>query len=91
MSSAGSPPAPFPVAGGHSCSHLLRKEAALSPKRKGDTRPVVCVVVGVGATVLEGGRRSSASGSGTPGGSAAAPSPRGNRTPLGQGKQGSEA
>lgn len=52
---------------------------------------MVRVVVGVGATVLEGGRRSSASGSGTPGRSAAVPSPRGNRTSLGQGEQGSEA
>lgn len=85
MSSAASPPnpAPFPVAWGHSCSHLPKRKAALSPKHKGATRPVVCVVVGMGATVLEGGRRFSASGSGTLGCAESSV----HRT-LGKGKQG---
>lgn len=45
---------------------------------------MVCVMVGVGATVLEGGWRFSASGSGTRGCAESSV----HRTPLGKGKQG---
>lgn len=71
------PLAPFPMACGHSCSHPLRRKAALSPEHKGDTRPVVCAsgcgCVGAGGrTVLLSPRLS----------------PRAHRTSLGKGKQG---